>query len=181
MNNKQRGITLIELMIVIVIAGILLSMAIPSFSDLIVSNRTTAQANDFVTALATARSEAIRRGLPVCVKRLGATEKDWSSGWEVFVDGTTARTFSNDADRCSTAGTSLQTHDALTGGNTLNSSGDNFKTSIRFNALGVAVNNTDTGISDTFSLCRQDNSSGKSKLISVSITGLVSVIGHTCS
>lgn len=178
--HTQRGFTLTELLMAIVIAGILVAIALPSYSDLIASNRITAQANDFITTLATARSEAIRRGLPVCVKRLGTTEKDWSSGWEVFVDGTTARTFASDGDRCKTAGASLQTHDALTGGNTL-STGDNFKTSIRFNALGVAVNNTDTGISDSFSLCRQDNGTGKSKSISVSTTGLVSVSNQTCS
>lgn len=179
--QKNNGLTLIELMIVIAIMGVVMTFALPSFNDLILSSRLTSQVNDFVTSLATARSEALRRGAPVCVKRLGDTEKDWSGGWEVFVDGTTSRTFSSDSDRCSTKGDVLQTHDSLTNGSTLKSSGTNYKTSIRFNAMGVPVNNTDTGISDTFDLCRQDNKTGGSKSIAVSTTGLVTTSSKTCS
>lgn len=188
MTRTQEGFTLIELMMVIVITGVLMTIALPSFSDLIQSNRVTSQANDFITALSSARAEAIRRGAPVCIKRLGTTEKDWSSGWETFVDGNSSRTFSNDANRCSTKvkdssnnDVILQTYGALSGDNTLKSDGTNFKTAIRFNALGVAVDNTDTGINDAFSLCRKDNETGKSKQISVSISGIISVTNKTCS
>jgi len=188
MSRTQDGFTLIELMVVIVITGVLMSIALPSFSDLFISNRTTTQANDFITAIATARSEAVRRGVPICLKRTSSTSKDWSTGWEIFVDGTSSRTFANDANRCSSKAKDssnndliLQTHGALTGNNTLKSTGTNFDTSIRFNVLGIPVNNTDTGISDTFSLCRGDSGSTKSKSIAVSISGLVTVSDKTCS
>jgi type IV fimbrial biogenesis protein FimT len=80
------GFTLMELMVTIAIAGILLGVAIPSFTSLISSNRLTTYANELVTALNFARSEAIKRGQPVTIKHNGNTSGDWSSGWTIFTD-----------------------------------------------------------------------------------------------
>ena len=77
------GFTLMELMVTISIAGILLGVAIPSFTSIISSNRLTTYANELVTALNLARSEAIKRGQHVVVRK---TEPDWEDGWQVFVD-----------------------------------------------------------------------------------------------
>lgn len=59
------GFTLIELMVTIAVAAILLAVAVPSFRHLIISNRLTTAANDVVTALTVARSEAIKRNADV--------------------------------------------------------------------------------------------------------------------
>jgi type IV fimbrial biogenesis protein FimT len=57
--------TLIELLIAISIMAILLLISIPSVYDLVVSNRTTAEVNNIISALQFARNEAIRNGVPV--------------------------------------------------------------------------------------------------------------------
>ena len=61
-NNsvKSSGFTLVELMITLAIAGILVAVGIPSFNSTISDSRLTSYANEFVTALNLARSEAIK-------------------------------------------------------------------------------------------------------------------------
>ncbi|MDP3330641.1 MAG: GspH/FimT family pseudopilin [Methylococcaceae bacterium] len=85
-SHYHQGFTLIELMVTISIAAILLGVAIPSFTSTITSNRLTTNANELVTALNLARSEAIKRGQQVTVRRKGTTNTQWESGWDVFVD-----------------------------------------------------------------------------------------------
>ena len=84
--ESSSGFTLMELMVTIAIAGILLGVAIPSFTFIISSNRLTTCANELVTALNLARSEAIKRGQPVTIKRISDTSGDWRSGWTIFTD-----------------------------------------------------------------------------------------------
>lgn len=59
------GFSIIELMVTLSVAGILLSVAVPSFTRLAVDNRLTTQSNDVVAALNLARSEAIKRNTSV--------------------------------------------------------------------------------------------------------------------
>jgi prepilin-type N-terminal cleavage/methylation domain-containing protein len=62
MHNKSEynsGFTLMELMVTIAIAAILVGTAIPSFTSTITNNRLTTSANELVTALNLARSEAV--------------------------------------------------------------------------------------------------------------------------
>lgn len=86
-NNRKStsGFTLLELMITISVAGILMAMAIPSFSDMIRNNRLTSYTNEFVTSLNIARSEAVKRGQHVVVRKIVAGA-GWENGWQVFVD-----------------------------------------------------------------------------------------------
>ena len=72
-----------ELMVTIAIAAILIGIAIPSFTSTIASNRLTTSANELVTALNLARSEAVKRGQQVVVSKTGT---NWENGWQVFVD-----------------------------------------------------------------------------------------------
>jgi type IV fimbrial biogenesis protein FimT len=86
---RSRGFTLLELMVTLTVAGVLLSVGVPSFFDVIRNSRAAANANELVTALSIARSEAIRRGARVSICRSAngaACGGTWQQGWIVFLD-----------------------------------------------------------------------------------------------
>lgn len=90
---KSRGVTLIELMIVILIAGVLLGLGVPAFDDMIRSSRSTGEFNRFLGDIAFARSEAVTRNQPVVVcpttNQSACNGTDWDGGWLVLInDGT---------------------------------------------------------------------------------------------
>jgi type IV fimbrial biogenesis protein FimT len=95
MKHRQRGLTLVELMVTLAAAIILLAVGMPLFSGIVANNRAVAQANDLVSAFKLARSEAVKRTrqVTVCaiddptaaVPACGAAA-DWSNGWTVFLD-----------------------------------------------------------------------------------------------
>lgn len=90
-----RGFTLLELMAGIAVLAVLLSIGVPSFRDMLAASRLTTMSNNMVTAIATARGEARKRGIPVtfCAAddvpptRCQATGV-WSNNneWIVFTD-----------------------------------------------------------------------------------------------
>lgn len=88
-RHRQTGFTFMELMLTIVILAILATIAVPNFQSALQNNRLTGQANEIVAALQFARSEALKRGLPVemCASSDGATcGGNWNQGWMVFAD-----------------------------------------------------------------------------------------------
>ena len=80
-----------ELLVTIVVVTILLAAGVPAFKDFVKSNRVTAQANDLVSAIQLARSEALKRGsyMILCASddQANCTGKDtWTNGWIIFSD-----------------------------------------------------------------------------------------------
>jgi type IV fimbrial biogenesis protein FimT len=93
MKRTQSAFTLIELMVALTVLGILLGFAVPTFRDFTRNNRVTALHNDLTTAFTVARSESLKRSLPVsiCASTNGtscASSADWDAGWIVFTDAT---------------------------------------------------------------------------------------------
>lgn len=92
MNNRaHKGFTLIELLIFVLVAAILLGLAVPSFVTLTKNKRVTTNTNEFVSTLALARSEALKRvaRVTVCKSANGTsctTSGGWEQGWIVFND-----------------------------------------------------------------------------------------------
>lgn len=161
------GLTLLELIVTISIAGILIGMAIPSFSDMIRSNRLTIYANEFVTSLNIARSEAIKRGIPVTVRKISAagTGTYWStSGWNIFVD-----TNNNGALDTATVPTEviIRSYEKLPDKFSLVGNGNVFRDRVTYQANGSTNN-----IGGSFSLC--DNSDGNiNKNLNKSVSRLI--------
>lgn len=89
MINKPHGYTLLECLVVIVIVGILLGFALPSFSHLMQRTRVVTQVDQLVATINYARSEAINRHaiVTLCKSADGKTcSGEWRDGWLVFVD-----------------------------------------------------------------------------------------------
>jgi type IV fimbrial biogenesis protein FimT len=80
---KAEGFTLVEVMVVIVLAAILMALALPSFSGLMERFRVEGVAAALTASMIHARSEAVRRGQTVTIQpREGCSGKDWSCGWD---------------------------------------------------------------------------------------------------
>ncbi len=87
----HRGHSLVELGIVLAIAGLTLSLAAPGLRDLVLSARMAAAVNELVHDLHLARNRAIHLGQAVtlCQSPDGAqcgTSRQWEGGWIVFTD-----------------------------------------------------------------------------------------------
>ena len=93
---ENRGFTLLELMITLLIAGIILSIGVPSFRGVMQNQRMTSATNELVMSLNLAKSEAIKRVVyvSVCKSSNGVTCGDaatsWRDGWIVFANATVA-------------------------------------------------------------------------------------------
>jgi type IV fimbrial biogenesis protein FimT len=94
MRKAQSGFTLLELMLVVTLAGLLLGLGIPAMGNFIRNARITGAANDVMAALHFTRSEAIKRRQPVTLctsaNPLDANPACAASplltGWIAFVD-----------------------------------------------------------------------------------------------
>ncbi|MCK5813076.1 MAG: GspH/FimT family pseudopilin [Cocleimonas sp.] len=91
-NKHHHGFTLIEAMVTIAVAGILLSIAIPSFSKMIERNRISSATNEFMAAMMLTRSEAVTRTIPIsiCASDTGTSCNgaldNYAKGWVIFSD-----------------------------------------------------------------------------------------------
>lgn len=99
---RERGVTLVELLIVISIAGILASLALPSYRNMIISNKISTLTSELHGNLLLARSEALKRGINVSVCKSSNADSvaaacdisqseagvniGWASGWLIFAD-----------------------------------------------------------------------------------------------
>lgn len=81
------GFSLIELMVVISVLAILASIAAPSFQDSFEAYRVASARDNLVSTIQFARTEAIRTGQPVVIRRkAGCASNNWGCGWVLFRD-----------------------------------------------------------------------------------------------
>lgn len=86
------GLTSLELLITIGLAGLLLALAAPAFEQTIRSNRLVAEANQLVRAVHLAKNEAAKhfREVVICPSSDGRACSDdiaaWAQGWLVFTN-----------------------------------------------------------------------------------------------
>ena len=79
----SRGFTLVELLIALVVLGILISIGMPAFGNMIDQQRMDSGLSALTGSLNMAKQEAVRRNRPVT---LTAIEGDWNNGWRMFLD-----------------------------------------------------------------------------------------------
>lgn len=170
--KKADGFTLVELMVTLAIAAILLTIGVPSFSELTKNNRIVTNANLFIASINTARSEAVkrRRYASVCVSTnyTSATPSctggtDWSNGWVVWVD--------MDSDNAIDSDEVISVQEPFETNVSFASSG---KTSFTYSPVGLV-----DGL-NTMTLC-DDRTGETGRSIDISATGRPAVTNITCS
>jgi type IV fimbrial biogenesis protein FimT len=85
-RRRSTGFTLIELMIVLIIAGLAVTLALPGFRQLIHRQQLVTASNALFHAIQSTRTEAIRRNRIVQLAPLD--DADWASGWRIYVSAT---------------------------------------------------------------------------------------------
>jgi len=164
--KRTGAFTLLELIVTLAIAIVLMGIAVPSFSDSIVRNQIASNVNNFLGAIHTARSEAIKLGTDIefCVKNASndgcANGGGWGQGWLIreVADPTNI----------------LLVHDALKDKYTINGSAA-VASSIKFSPSGE----TSLLATGTFVLCYDNAADAKSKVVEINRFGMAKVRKET--
>ncbi|MFT3929809.1 MAG: GspH/FimT family pseudopilin [Spongiibacteraceae bacterium] len=139
----QRGFTLIELMMTILVAAILMALAVPGFRTLTQNTQQRNAVSDLNAMLSRMRTEAAGRHLPVtaCVstnQSSCSSASTWESGWILFVDGEPYVAGSSRNGSRDSGETLIQAHAALPSGVTLRTTGPT--NVITLDADGLPIN-----------------------------------------
>ena len=144
MRKIHAGVTLLELMVVLVIAGIAFSAAVPSFQGMVARNRQATKSNEMLLAINLARSEAIRIGGGAYVVANDGSDanNEFGPGWCVVLRDP-------DCDPDTTSGEIVRVFEPLVEGDTFDSVEN--VTSVEFDGLGALTNTSDA--TRAFDLC----------------------------
>jgi type IV fimbrial biogenesis protein FimT len=88
--QRQSGVTLVELMVVLAIIVMLVAIGMPTYTNITNSYRMSSEINSLLGDLQFARAEALREGQYVTVCTANATASacsgstSWQNGWIVF-------------------------------------------------------------------------------------------------
>jgi type IV fimbrial biogenesis protein FimT len=150
------GFTLTELVITIAVAGILATLAVPSFNNVIATEHAKAAASELYTSLFTARSEAIRVDQRVNISQATG---GWQEGWTTTTVG---------------GSSSVDTHGALPGVTLQERSG---ATAVTYYPSGRLA----PGTSPTFVITATSGSASSNQCVSIQPTGTPYMqAGSTC-
>lgn len=170
--SSMTGFTLIELIIVLAIAGILFSSAIPSFSQMLAHNKQEAQLYTLFHHHQLARSEAIKTNSRVILCKSSdakqcSSQSKWADGWIIFSDTDNNKIISNNEHVIFIQG-------ALSGNLSLKYKGFGSHNSVRYFPDGHSSTN------GTFTLCSQFGDE-YAKSIIISRTGRARIASKSAS
>ncbi len=149
-RQAVQGFTLIEIVVVVLILGVVLALAAPSYNGAVNGSRLAGTANELLASLKQARAEAIRRNqrVVVCPTINGTTcASNWSEGWLVFEDA-------NRDDGVSTGEEVISVAVPAAGTQVLPSPAISGTHRIRYSPNGFARAANRTLLNATFSVCR---------------------------
>lgn len=179
-RDAARGFSLIELLVTIAIAAIIAGVAAPSFSKMVNANRIQTAASALQSDMMYARTEAVKRGLPVSIcpstdQATCTTTNAWANGWIVFNDVNGSGTIDNAAD------TVLRVKQKLQGGATIVAAPAPTQNAIIFNREGFTTNLGTARVA--FTLHTSDNLASSTRCVLVTFGGSLSTVskGSTCS
>jgi type IV fimbrial biogenesis protein FimT len=138
----QSGLTLIELIIVMILIGILVAIGVPSYRSVTTSSRVSAESNELLGDMQYARAEAAREGEPitVCISKDGTScdvgSTSWQEGWIVFTDLNGDQIVENAPGNTDTV---LRVQRALSGSDTFQSGNGNNDYAVTFTREGFAA------------------------------------------
>lgn len=161
--KTQRGFSLLELFVTLGILAIVVSFAMPMFRDVIRNTTVSGETNDLVTALSTARSEAVRRGRSVAVVATSGSQ-EWTTGWSVIADTDGSNTFTAADETISTSPALNPTYRIFAG----NAGGGTAQIVFLMNGALLGVNPFDLNV------CFPTGEAAKSRRIRVRVSGNVS-------
>ncbi|WP_372758989.1 GspH/FimT family pseudopilin [Litorivivens sp.] len=155
-KRSLRGYTLMELLVTLSIVAIIASIAVPSFQNMIATQRVRSATADLTSALSLARSEAVKRNRVVTITPAGSPAA-WHKGWSIsYVDanGNTQ---------------TLETHGAIDGVTMAGSTALSFRSDGRRNSAAVAI-----------TISPPSGSSAKKHCVEVSPTGKTETKAGAC-
>lgn len=79
-RSQQRGFTIVEILITMVVVALLLSLAAPSFSSLVQKRRITSVSEQLASFLVIAQSESVKKNRPVTVSFTRTSATNWCVG-----------------------------------------------------------------------------------------------------
>jgi len=171
MKRLPRGFTVLEILMTFVIIGILATLGIVGFREIVQNNRAVTLSNSFIASLAYARSEAIQRASPVTVCAAAnnnllacGNNGDWTNGWIVFLDPNGDGTIANNTDR-------LKVHEALEPGTQFNAP----VSRITYNSAGFLTTNA-----SVFNIAAANCTGNNARQITVTTTGRTDIVQTSC-
>jgi type IV fimbrial biogenesis protein FimT len=92
------GFTLVELLAALGLAAVIVAFAAPSFASMAQRQRVETLKDHVIAAIQMARTEAIRLGAPVVLRRVqpcpeASSNADWRCGWRMFADANDDQVF----------------------------------------------------------------------------------------
>lgn len=100
-ERQVQGFTLVELLAALGLLAVIVAFAAPSFASMARRHRVETLKDNVIGAIQLARTEAIRLGQPVVLRRVqpcpeASSNADWRCGWRMFADANGNQVFDDD-------------------------------------------------------------------------------------